>query len=166
MSESYQPEIEKLKNDFVNWCCTRQTAISRPPGTMTAVEWALDEIGRTTLYYLQDKMKIRPYNGPRHGRQLVHAVTIPREDWSKTFNVENSDNWHAIVEPYRKQGEEDLHFIVPEAVHRIGCNCCQGDGPDIDIRHPKVQHDGSAVVEFWVDFDFRMPEAEENEEES
>src|SRR5258707_9075870 len=119
MSESYQPEIEKLKNDFVNWCCTRQTAISRPPGTMTAVEWALDEIGRTTLYYLQDKMKIRPYNGPRHGRQLVHAVVIDKDIMAKMLATKTSSAYYEILDPFRKQGLDDLHFIVPDAVHRI-----------------------------------------------
>src|SRR5216683_2263448 len=140
MSESYQPEIEKLKNDFVNWCCTWQIA-ARPHSGMTAVEWALDEIGRMTLYYLLDKMKIRLYNGPRHGRQLVHAVVIDKDIMAKMLATKTSSAYYEILDPFRKQGLDDMHFIVPDAV--------------------RPQLDGSAVVEFWVDFDFRMPEAEE-----
>lgn len=43
----------------------------------------------------------------------------------------------------------------PEAIHRVGCYCCYGDGPDLDINYV-WQEDGSCIIECDIDFDFSL----------
>jgi len=58
-------------------------------------------------------------------------------------------------------GEAVVKRMVPEAVHRVGCDCCYGDGPDLTYDFPKEQEDGSFTIDFDVDYDFKVPESEE-----
>lgn len=89
----------------------------------------------------------RTWTGPRVGNQLIHARHIT----PKTL-AEIPDVYHREME----FGTEFVKSGIPNAVRRIGCTCCYGTGPDLDIIF-RNEDSETLVIEFWVDFDF-VPE--------
>lgn len=87
------------------------------------------------------------YEGPREGMQLVHSrIIIPGTLLS--------------LEEYQKElarGFEVLKIMIPEAVRRVGCNCCYGEGPDISAL-VTLNTPEKAIIAFYVDFDFKIDE--------
>jgi hypothetical protein len=61
-----------------------------------------------------------------------------------------------IIEKMFNQAKEYCQKYYPEAVERIGCYCCYGDGPDLEFIWLPKQEDGTMVLECHVDFDFKI----------
>lgn len=46
------------------------------------------------------------------------------------------------------------------AIRRIGCYCCYGDGPNLELRHEEIKDESgfeelnSAVIQCYIDFNF------------
>jgi hypothetical protein len=95
------------------------------------------------------------YTGQETGRQLVHRRVIEAPIFQKMKY--HHDFYMEIYKKEKQSGLEALAKLVPEAVHRVGCTCCYGDGPDIDFGWPVEQPDGSGHIDFYVDFDFEIP---------
>lgn len=97
------------------------------------VKWEMDyvELKVRCLY------SYREYTGPREGNIMVYSVPTKEE--------------------YASRGEYDAALdyvatVLPEAVRRVGCYCCYGDGPDIETKNYRQ------TLEVWVNFDFDITE--------
>lgn len=84
----------------------------------------------------------REYIGPRHGTVLVHQRVIQKDVISNETVNREYDNGYKFVET-----------IIPEAIRRVGCYCCYGDGPDLNSSSEQLPN-GDLVLKFSVNFDF------------
>jgi len=84
---------------------------------------------------------------------IVHRIVIEKEAMDKV----SEEHYVEFIKQQWAEGEAVVKRLVPDAVHRVGCTCCYGDGPDITYDWPKEQEDGSFVIEFDVDYDFVPP---------
>lgn len=95
----------------------------------------------------------RRYIGSRTGNQLVHKRIINKEVL-KQAKLPNDIIFREI-----DFGYNFVKSFLPEAVKRVGCMCCSGDGPDLDTEiddsDPK-----QLIINFYVDFDFKLEDYE------
>ena len=89
---------------------------------------------------------------------IVHRIVIEKEAMDKV----SEEHYVEFVRQQWAEGEAVVKRLVPDAVHRVGCDCCYGDGPDITFSYPEKQEDGSFLIEFDVNYDFKMPDNEDD----
>lgn len=87
------------------------------------------------------KYKWREYTGRSTGN--VHIFTLKYEGDVPTY------------ENYKK-GYEFVQTLISDAVKRVGCYCCYGNGPDMSEDTDTKRKE----IRFFVDFDFRMEDYE------
>lgn len=87
------------------------------------------------------------YTGPKIGKVLIHSRKIekPLQENKELFNKEIN------------HGKLFIKGIVPEAIYRIGCYCCYGDGPNIEIEYDDSD-EKYFIINYYIDFDFNANE--------
>jgi hypothetical protein len=80
------------------------------------------------------------YTGPREGQVLIYEYKIDPEI---KMTSELHDFIHDQITSYIKK-------MIPTATVRVGCNCCYGDGPDLNIIC------GPGFCRGYIDFDFKI----------
>ena len=95
------------------------------------------------------------WDGPRLSCQIVHKRII-----EKAIEAQTTPEAFDVI--WRREIDQGMLFVqkrIPEAVHRVGCNCCYGDGPDLMSQISRLPS-GDYEIAYSVDFDFVMPEVE------
>jgi hypothetical protein len=96
------------------------------------------------------EFEYRHYTGSREGTVEVHKRTV-------SGILEKSNNFNEIYDREIKAGFEFVKSILPEAIQRVGCYCCYGDGPDLTCNLSKDDN-GNFVMTYVVNFDFDASE--------
>ena len=88
--------------------------------------------------------------------KLVYKQIIDPGAWAilKTASIRD---WKRLVDT----GVETVKKQYPDAILRIGCECCYPKGPDIITEWPVETKNGGAELCVYIDFDFGVSEDEE-----
>lgn len=84
--------------------------------------------------------------------ELVKVIKVDNE-------VTKSKDWPEDLKFMTSNGISWVENQYPGSKYRPQCDCCYGEGPDITTANfPNGDH---YRIEFYVDFDFKMPKDEE-----
>jgi hypothetical protein len=92
------------------------------------------------------------YVGPTDGIVPVHKRIISQS---------LSDN-QEILSMEQRAGFRFVERFLPNAVNRVGCYCCYGDGPNLDIKIETLDN-GDLEIIYEVDFDFDASDYRHND---
>jgi hypothetical protein len=92
------------------------------------------------------KYKFREYTGETYGNILVHKRIIQKEALDKS-----PDSFSREID----NGFQFVKTFIPRAIHRVGCYCCYGDGPNLEQESKKLKN-GDTEISFYVDFNFNV----------
>lgn len=84
------------------------------------------------------------YTGSREGIVTIHRRLLSKE----ALAISQEIIWKEF-----DQGYAFIGTFLPEAVRRVGCNCCYGGGPDLTATSNYLDN-GDLEILFTVDFDF------------
>lgn len=152
--EAKERALEWFVKFELDWM--RKTEI---PGMIAPVSFKVADVGHRQVTMNDGKVdeywdvvikfecKIERYCGSRDGNVLVRVDVIDP-------TLKNTPRFSEIIDFTHNQTKMWMNRILPEAKYRVGCNCCYGDGPDIETRYN--QEGGKFNIETWVDFDFKL----------
>jgi hypothetical protein len=81
--------------------------------------------------------------GDKSGTKIILVQKIPKID---------NESFHKLY----KEILNRANSLVPEAVHRVGCYCCHGPGPNLETKIE--ENDNEITLTVSVDFDFDASE--------
>ena len=90
--------------------------------------------------------------------ELVTIRKITPDLWDQ-LKAKGGD---AALDALRREEQMGIKYVQkehPGSVFRVGCNCCYGDGPDIEIW-TKYPEEGGVVIELSVNFKFNVDDYE------
>ncbi len=139
--------LRKLALDSTRMDIENQVGAMLAPEVDMQVKEVTNDKGNPALNLITEiKYKYRHYIGVRDGQVVLHKRIIAAD-------VVKADIDGDIINREREAGYAFIQSFLPEAVRRIGCTCCYGDGPDL-TSETKKQKDGSYEIVFTVDFNF------------
>lgn len=106
-----------------------------------------------TRYWFDVSYEQEVWTGPWEGSQVVHKRVIDKAI-QETVSV---DAFNDICRREMDAGMEYVRKRIPSAVHRVGCICCYGSGPDLMSCYD-IAPNGDLNIIFQVDFDFEVPD--------
>ena len=106
-----------------------------------------------TRYWFDVSYEQELWTGPREGSQVVHKRVIEKAI-QETVSV---DGFNDICRREMDAGMEYVRKRISSAVHRVGCICCYGPGPDLSC-YTSQNLNGDYEIVYVVDFDFVGPE--------
>lgn len=150
LKPEWPPErMRRLALDSTRLDVERSVGLILSPKVDMQVKEVVLENGKPALNLVTEiKYKHREYTGSREGTVVVHERVIS----SKVMQMPTAG------EALNREAELGHRFVasfLPEAVRRVGCYCCYGDGPDLECEY-QHQKDGSLKMVWTVNFDFRV----------
>lgn len=150
LSPEGTPErLRQLALDSTRLDIERSVGLTLSPKIDLQVKEVLLEDNKPALNIITEiKYQHRKYTGPRKGTVIVYGRVIS----SKVMERPEAGE---VLNRELESGDRFVASFLPEAVRRVGCYCCYGDGPDLNCEY-RPQKDGSVKMIWTVNFDFRV----------
>lgn len=97
---------------------------------------------------------------------IEYEVLIPSRVWNKYKTIKSYDDMtqdqRIAYDAYRTILDAGLEYCREKwgAVHRVGCMCCYGDGPDLNYQvnecKDRYGYSDQAYIKFTIDMDFNL----------
>lgn len=91
-----------------------------------------------------------------YGCQIYLRQIVTKKAWEMV----SPDDYAAWRRHETDEALAAIFIAFPDAKYRIGCECCYGDGPDINVSGPNAQINGDMWFEYSINFDYEKPESE------